>query len=210
MTFSVVGFSGAEESWGVAVATRFLAVGAMVPAAEFGVGALATQALTNMAYRAEGLASLREGRGAQEVVDTLVKGDDRREERQLGVVDRDGVAAAWTGGQCGAFADSRVGEGYAIQGNLLVGPEVLDAMERTWLSERTGLVDRLLATLAAGDAAGGDRRGRQSAAIYVVGPEGIAHGTRVRMDLRVDDAPEPIAELVRLRELQRRLEQRKR
>jgi uncharacterized Ntn-hydrolase superfamily protein len=206
VTFSVVGFSSDEESWGVAVATRFLAVGAMVPAAEFGVGALATQASTNMGYRAAGLALLRDGLGAKDVVDALVEADDRAQARQLGVVDRTGLAAAWTGEECQPFADSRLGEGYAIQGNLLAGPEVLDAMERAWLAERTGLADRLLATLTAGDAAGGDRRGRQSAAVYVVGPDGIAHGTNVAMDLRVDDAAEPVVELVRLRELQRQLE----
>lgn len=203
MTFSIVAHSPAEKSWGVATASRYLAVGAMVPAAEFGAGALATQARTNMAYREDGLSLLRTGLGAGEVVEALVEDDDRSGERQVGVVDRDGVAAAWTGAKCGFFAGARIGEGYAILGNLLAGEQVLDAMEAAWLSgaATTPLADRLLAALAAGDEAGGDRRGRQSAAVFVVGLNGIGHGTHVEVDLRVDDAPAPVAELIRLRKL---------
>jgi uncharacterized Ntn-hydrolase superfamily protein len=187
------------------VATRYLAVGAMVPAAEFGVGALATQARTNMAYREDGLSMLRAGLGAKEVVGALVEGDDRRRERQIGVVDRDGVAAAWTGEDCGAFADARLGDGYAVQGNLLAGAEVLAAMEHAWLTgdATIPLAGQLLAALVAGDEAGGDRRGRQSAALYVVGPRGIGDGSHVETDLRVDDAPQPISELSRLWRLDR-------
>jgi uncharacterized Ntn-hydrolase superfamily protein len=207
VTFSIVAHSRAEQSWGVAVATRYLAVGAMVPAAEFDVGALATQARTNMAYREDGLSMLRAGLGAKEVVGALVDSDDQAHERQIGVVDRDGVAAAWTGEDCGAFADARLGEGYAIQGNLLAGAQVLDAMEHAWLASDATipLADQLLAALTAGDEAGGDRRGRQSAALYVVGPDGIGHGSHVETDLRVDDAPRPISELARLRRLHRQL-----
>ena len=207
MTLSIVAHSRAEKSWGVAVASRYLAVGAMVPAAEFGVGALATQARTNMAYREDGLSLLRAGLGATEVVEALVGDDDRSGERQVGVVDRDGMAAAWTGAQCGAFAGARLGEGYAVLGNLLAGEEVLEAMESAWLGadSATSLADQLLAALAAGDEAGGDRRGRQSAAVFVVGLNGIGHGTHVEVDLRVDDAPAPISELIRLRQLHRQL-----
>lgn len=207
MTLSIVAHSRAEKSWGVAVASRYLAVGAMVPAAEFGVGALATQARTNMAYREDGLSLLRAGLGATEVVEALVGDDDRSGERQVGVVDRDGMAAAWTGAQCGAFAGARLGEGYAVLGNLLAGEEVLEAMESAWLGadSATSLADQLLAALAAGDEAGGDRRGRQSAAVFVVGLNGIGHGTHVEVDLRVDDAPAPISELIRLRRLHRQL-----
>ncbi|MFJ8962843.1 DUF1028 domain-containing protein [Lentzea sp. NPDC102401] len=126
---------------------------------------------------------------------------------KVGVVDRDGMAAAWTGAQCGAFAGARLGEGYAVLGNLLAGEEVLEAMESAWLSadSATPLADQLLAALAAGDEAGGDRRGWQSAAVFVVGLNGIGHGTHVEADLRVDDAPAPISELIRLRQLHRQL-----
>lgn len=208
MTFSVVACNPAEESWGVAVATKYLAVGAMVPAAEFGAGALATQARTNLAYRETGLSMLRAGTSAKEVVAALLDGDDHPETRQVGIVDRDGAAATWTGAECGAFAGGHSGDGYAVQGNLLTGPEVLAAMEQAWLTSDPSLplADRLLASLAAGEVAGGDRRGRQSAALYVVGAgEGIGHGTRVTADLRVDDAPLPVDELARLLRLHRAL-----
>jgi uncharacterized Ntn-hydrolase superfamily protein len=205
VTFSVVAWDSAENSWGVAVASKYLAVGAMVPAAEFQAGALATQAWTNMAYRPAGLDMLRAGLDAHEVVKALLATDDEPARRQLGVVDRHGAAAAWTGSQCSAHAGDRTGDGYAIQGNLLTGPEVLDAMEAAWRASRTALPERLLHTLAAGDVAGGDRRGRQSAALYVVGPDSIGHGATVDTDLRVDDAAKPLTELTRLYALRQRL-----
>jgi uncharacterized Ntn-hydrolase superfamily protein len=204
VTFSIVAHSPTDRSWGVAVATRYLAVGAMVPAADLGAGALATQASTNMAFRETGLALLRAGHGAKDVVTALITTDDDRELRQVGVVDRDGDAAAWTGDRCGAFAGSRTGTGYAVLGNLLAGPDVVETMEDAWLTGDPGrpLAARLLDVLAAGEAAGGDRRGRQSAALYVVGPgPGIGLGSAVQVDLRVDDAPDPLGELNRLWDL---------
>jgi uncharacterized Ntn-hydrolase superfamily protein len=205
MTFSVVAWDPAENSWGVAVASKYLAVGAMVPAAEFQAGALATQAWTNMAHRPAGLDLLRAGLDAHEVVKELLATDDEPARRQLGVVDRHGTAAAWTGAQCSAYAGDRTGDGFAIQGNMLTGPEVLDAMEAAWHAGATTLPERLLGTLAAGDAAGGDRRGRQSAALYVVGRDSIGRGATVDTDLRVDDAEEPVAELTRLYALRQQL-----
>jgi len=197
VTFSIVACDPVDGSWGVAVASRFLAVGANVPAAEVDAGALATQALTNMAYRRSGLAMLRAGEGAKAVVDSLVAGDDGREARQVGVVDAHGGAAVWTGSECQPWAGSRTGNGFAVQGNLLHGPEVVDAMAQAWLAGdgSAALAHRLLAALAAGDAAGGDRRGRQSAALYVA-----RRGSHfdAEVDLRVDDAPHPVDELARL------------
>ena len=203
MTFSIVGHSPQEAAWGVAVASRYLAVGAMVPAAAMDVGALATQAYTNMAYRAHGLALLSAGESAEQTLATLLADDPGRLRRQVGVVGRDGRTAAWTGPECTEYAGHRTGDGYTLQGNLLTGPKVLDSMRSAWTgSARTPLGRRLLAALAAGDAAGGDRRGRQSAALLVVGGgRPIGDGTHVMVDLRVDDAPDPVVELARLLDL---------
>ncbi|MGH3343882.1 MAG: DUF1028 domain-containing protein [Carbonactinosporaceae bacterium] len=204
MTFSIVARGDDGSSWGVAVASKFLAVGAAVPAAEAGTGALATQSHANLTYRPEGLRLLREGCPAAATVDSLTAPDARREVRQLGVVDRHGAAASFTGSGCHPYAGGRVGEGYAVQGNILTGPEVVDAMEAAWqgADPATPLATRLLVALAAGDAAGGDRRGRQSAALLVVSPEGgYGGGSDVLVDLRVDDHHAPVDELRRLLEL---------
>jgi len=204
MTFSIVARSADGESYGVAVASKFLAVGAAVPAAAAGVGAIATQALANLAYKADGLRLLREGRSAQETVDALMAADDQRDDRQVGVVDASGHAASWTGPGCNPWAGHVAGPGYTIQGNILAGQEVVDAMEQAWLhSERDApLTRRLLAALAAGDDAGGDRRGRQSAHLLVVTPGGgYGGGSDVYADLRVDDHPNPVPELTRLLDL---------
>jgi uncharacterized Ntn-hydrolase superfamily protein len=203
MTFSIVAHSPRETAWGVAVASRYLAVGAMVPAAAPDVGALATQAHTNMAYRERGLALLGTGETAERTLAALLADDPGRLRRQVGVVDRRGAAAAWTGPECTGYAGHRTGDGYALQGNLLAGPEVLDAMQSAWTgSAEAPLRRRLLIALAAGDEAGGDRRGRQSAALLVVGAgRAIGAGTRVQADLRVDDAEAPMAELARLVDL---------
>ncbi|THV32915.1 DUF1028 domain-containing protein [Glycomyces buryatensis] len=201
MTFSIVAHSPEQQAWGVAVATKSLAVGAMVPAAEFQTGALATQAWTNMSYREVGLALLRAGFDAAEVVAELFDRDPDSATRQIGVVDRNGVAVSRTGPECLAFAGGLTDDGCAIQGNLLTGPEVLEAMHEAWSTSDVSepLAARLLEVLAAGDDAGGDRRGRQSAALYVVGRgQAIGHGSRVLADLRVDDAPRPVDELQRL------------
>ena len=201
-TFSIVACDLEEEAWGVAVQSKFLAVGAVVPWAEAGVGAIATQAWANTTYGPEGLALLREGRPAGEVVRLLTEADANRDRRQLGVVDAQGCAAAFTGSGCSEWAGHRVGDGYACQGNILAGPAVVDAMAEAYeASRRDGLTlaDRLLAALRAGQAAGGDRRGQQSAALLVVRPRGGYGGFNDRyIDLRVDDHPQPIEELGRL------------
>jgi uncharacterized Ntn-hydrolase superfamily protein len=201
MTFSIVARSADGTSFGVAVASKFLAVGAAVPAAEAGIGAIATQAYANLAYRTDGLAQLRGGRSAQLTLDTLVATDDNRRVRQAGIVDAAGAAATFTGFECNPWAGGVTGDGYAIQGNILVGPQVVDGMERAWLESdaEDPLARRLLAALTAGDDAGGDRRGRQSAALLVVTPEGgYGGGSDVLIDLRVDDHAAPVAELARL------------
>jgi uncharacterized Ntn-hydrolase superfamily protein len=204
MTFSIVARGADGTSFGVAVASKFLAVGAAVPAAEAGIGAIASQAYANLAYRSEGLAQLRAGRSAQLTLDTLVATDDKRESRQAGIVDAAGAAATFTGNECNPWAGGVTGDGYAIQGNILIGPEVVVAMEQAWLGSGPNgpLARRLLAGLTAGDDAGGDRRGRQSAALLVVSPEGgYGGGSDVLADLRVDDHAAPVVELARLLDL---------
>jgi uncharacterized Ntn-hydrolase superfamily protein len=204
MTFSIVARSADGLAFGVAVASKFLAVGAAVPAAEAGVGAIATQAYANLAYRSDGMAQLREGRSASLTLETLVAADDQRETRQAGIVDVAGAAATFTGSECNPWAGGVSGEGYAIQGNILTGPDVVAAMEDAWLGSDADapLAERLLAVLRAGDVAGGDRRGRQSAAVLVVTPEGgYGGGSDVLVDLRVDDHTAPVDELARLLDL---------
>jgi uncharacterized Ntn-hydrolase superfamily protein len=209
MTFSIVGQSADGKAWGVAVASKFLAVGSAVPAAEADVGAVATQSYANLSYRPDGLRMLREGRSAQETLDALTSADDDREHRQAGIVDAAGRSATFTGDDCHAWAGGRSGEGYAIQGNILVGPEVVEEMERAWVSsaddgDHPDLAARLLAALAAGDGAGGDKRGRQSAALLVVRKGGGYGGmSDVEVDLRSDEHPAPVAELHRMLELHR-------
>ena len=209
MTFSIVGHTvdaadGSTVSLGVAVASKFLAVGSAVPAGAAEVGAIATQAFANLAYRADGLHLLADGRTAQETVDALTGADEGRDQRQVGVVDGAGRSATFTGAACHDWAGGRTGDGYAVQGNILTGPDVVEAMERAWLGSEGRLADRLLAALAAGDAAGGDRRGRQSAALLVVRRAGGYGGTSdVEVDLRVDDHASPVPELRRLLDLHR-------
>ncbi|MEV7217832.1 DUF1028 domain-containing protein [Kitasatospora cineracea] len=187
-------------AFGVAVASKFLSVGALVPAAEVGVGALATQAWANLAYRPQGLAMLRSGASAGEAVAALLAADERRAHRQVGVVGPDGWAETYTGEECLPWAGGLAGDGYAVQGNILTGPEVVRDMADAWLSSAgLPLADRLVAALAAGDAAGGDARGRQSAGLYVVDPgRGVGGWGDLAYDLRVDDHPDPVAELRRL------------
>ncbi|HEU5333482.1 MAG TPA: DUF1028 domain-containing protein [Actinocrinis sp.] len=212
MTFSIAARSADGTQFGVAVASKFLAAGAMVPAArpsrpDSPGGALATQALANLSYKDDGLALLADGRSAREVVDALVAADERSEHRQLGVVDAAGRAATYTGPECMPWAGGATGYGYAIQGNILVGSRVVALMEEAWLaSDASGpLARRLLAALAAGDAVGGDSRGRQSAALYVVAPGAGYDGGDVLVDLRVDDHPDPVQELARLLDIHRML-----
>lgn len=204
MTFSIVARSADGESWGVAVASKFLAVGSAVPAAIAGLGAIATQASVNVAYKGLALAHLDDGATAPVALQRLLEEDPERDHRQVGIVDMEGNAASHTGPQCFDWAGGAIGDGYAIQGNILTGPEVVEAMESAWKasSDDAPLADRMLAALQAGDAAGGDRRGRQSAALLVVrdgaGHEGLDD---VAVDLRVDDHPAPLVELTRLLEL---------
>ena len=198
-TFSIVAADLERREWGVAVASRFLAIGALSAWAEPEVGAIATQAWIKASYGEEGLALLRQGLSAQETVDRLIADDDDRERRQLGVVDREGNVASYTGSRCLAWAGSRLGRGYAVQGNLLVSCATVDATAEAFeQGEGAPLAERLLAALAAGQAAGGDRRGQQSAALRVGNADGGYGGWKLSVDLRVDDGPEPIKELERL------------
>jgi uncharacterized Ntn-hydrolase superfamily protein len=205
MTFSIVAWDpDAEPSpeWGVAVASKFLAVGAVVPWAAAGAGAIATQALANLAYGPDGLEGLRAGRSAQDMMASLTQADADSPHRQLGIVDAQGGAATFTGSECFEWAGGVSGEGYCCQGNILKGSEVVSEMVGGFTTTKGDLATRLLAALKAGDDAGGDRRGRQSAALLVV-REGGAYGgsTDKALDLRVDDHPLPVVELMRLLEL---------
>jgi len=202
VTFSIVARDTRAQQLGVAVASKFLAVGAVVPWLQAEVGAIATQALANTRYGPDGLALLREGAGAREALDALLAGDLGRDDRQAGIVDARGRGATHTGESCMAWAGGRTGLGYAAQGNILTGPGVVDAMAESFESSSGPLADRLLQALAAGDAAGGDRRGRQSAAISVVQPKGGYGGNDDSLvDLRVDDHRDPVGELRRLYEI---------
>jgi uncharacterized Ntn-hydrolase superfamily protein len=201
MTFSIVARSADGESWGVAVASKFLAVGSAVPAAVAGVGAIATQADANVAYKGQALAHMDDGATASVAVQRLIEDDEGRDHRQVGIVDVDGGAASHTGHACLDWAGSITGDGYAIQGNILTGEDVVDAMQTAWETSdpEAPLARRLLDALTAGDLAGGDSRGRQSAALLVV-REGAGYGglDDIAVDLRVDDHETPIPELARL------------
>jgi uncharacterized Ntn-hydrolase superfamily protein len=205
MTFSIVARSADSRALGVAVASKFLAAGAVVPAALADVGAVATQSFANLAYRPQALALLGTGAAAAETVKALIAADAGPVDyRQLGVVGAQGAGATFTGAACYAWAGDAAGPDYAIQGNMLAGPQVVAEMESAWLADtaNTRLAYRLLAALRAGDAAGGDRRGRQSAALLVVA-RGMGYGgtSDVVVDLRVDDHPDPVTEMGRLLEM---------
>ncbi|HEV3477785.1 MAG TPA: DUF1028 domain-containing protein [Rubrobacteraceae bacterium] len=201
-TFSIVAFDSGTEELGVAVQSKFLAVGSIVPWARAGVGAVATQAMANFDYGPRGLELMSRGKTAEETVEALISADDEREHRQVGVVDARGRAATFTGSECFEWAGGVTGESYAAQGNILVGQETVEAMAKTFESAGDDLAGRLLTALDAGQAAGGDSRGKQSAALLVVREGGGYGGNNDRsLDLRVDDHPEPIKELIRLREL---------
>jgi uncharacterized Ntn-hydrolase superfamily protein len=206
-TYSIVACDLEAKQWGVAVQSKFLAVGSVVPWAEPEVGAIATQAYANPSYGPNGLSLLREGLGAREVVERLTGEDDERDHRQLGVVDAKGESASWTGPECNDWAGHLTGPGYAAQGNILVGEETVAALARTFeANTHLSLVQRLLECLAAAQAAGGDRRGQQSASVLVVERSGGYAGlSDILVDLRVDDHERPIEELRRIYELHRRL-----
>ncbi len=206
-TFSVAAYDAASNSWGIAVQSKFLAVGSVVPWACAGVGAVATQALANPRFGPLGLAMLKRGLSAAETVAALVAGDGGCRMRQIGVVDCAGAAAAYTGEECFPWAGHVTGEGFSCQGNFLTGPEVLEEMRRACVANaEVPFADRLMAVLAAGQAAGGDSRGQQAAALLVVRVGGGFGGYSDRaIDLRVDDHPAPIVELQRLLHLHREL-----
>lgn len=203
MTFSIVARSDDGTAVGVAVASKFLGVGAAVPAALARVGAVATQAAANLAYRPQALALLSTGVGAPEAVAGLIAADDGPvSQRQVGVVGPSGPGASYTGSDCFPWAGGEAGVGYAVQGNMLAGPQVVASMKAAWLASGGALPARLLSALRAGDSAGGDRRGRQSAALLVVSPgRGYGGTSDVWCDLRVDDHSDPVGELSRLLEL---------
>ena len=199
-TYSIVGCDLAANQWGVGVQSKFLSVGSIVPWAEPYVGAVATQAFANPRYGPEGLALLREGLAAGEVVERLTAADESRDHRQLGVVDRDGGSASFTGSECNAWAGGRTGACYAAQGNILVSGDTVEALADTFESSAGHpLAERLLDCLDAAEAAGGDSRGRQSAALMVVEKDaGYANLSNSVVDLRVDDHEQPLGELRRL------------
>jgi uncharacterized Ntn-hydrolase superfamily protein len=199
-TFSIVAADPATGEVGVAVASKFFAVGAVVPYAKAGVGAAATQALANVTYGPRSLELLERGLSADEVVRVLTRGDDDRDRRQLGVVAANGESATFTGGKANAWAGGRRGPGYAVQGNILAGEEVVTAMEKAFVeSKGKRLAERLYLALAAGEAKGGDSRGKQSASLLVAREKAGFLGLSDRaVDIRVDDHAEPFAELGRL------------
>lgn len=196
MTFSIVACDLKEPAWGVAVASKFLSVGVVVPFAQAGVGAVATQSYANTTYGPRGLALMAGGASAQETLDKLTAEDDGRAQRQAGCVDAQGRAATFTGAECFAWAGGIAGPGFACQGNILVSRATVEAMAETLQKTSGELAERLLAALLAGDDAGGDSRGKQSAALLVVRPNGGYAGFNDRyLDLRVDDDLEPVRRL---------------
>jgi uncharacterized Ntn-hydrolase superfamily protein len=201
-TYSIVACDLETREWGVAVASKFLAIGALSAWAEPEVGAIATQGWIRAAYGEEGLELLRNGYSAEDALQRLVDADDGRDQRQVGFVDRSGNVASHTGARCLAAANSRLGEGYAAQGNLLASAEAIDAMaERFESSVDRPLPRRLLECLDAAQADGGDRRGQQAASLRVVREGGGYGEANVSLDLRVDDHEQPLDELRRLYDL---------
>jgi uncharacterized Ntn-hydrolase superfamily protein len=206
-TYSIAACDLDAKQWGVAVQSKFLSVGSVVPWAEPEVGAIATQAYANPRYGPNGLTLLREGLSAADVVERLTAADDGRDARQLGIVDGEGRSASWTGPDCNEWAGHRNGPCYAAQGNILVGAETVDAIAETFESStQLPLAQRLLDCLTAAQAAGGDRRGQQSASLLIVERDGgYASLSDIVVDLRVEDHERPIEELRRIYGLHRRL-----
>lgn len=198
-TFSIVGYDPAAGELGVAVASRFFAVGSVVPWAKAGIGAVATQSYANTTFGWRGLNLMQEGKSPREALDELLSSDDNPERRQVGIVSADGKSATHTGSGCLDWAGGRSGPNYAAQGNILAGESVVAALEKTFLETKGSLADRLYAALIAADAEGGDSRGKQSAALIVV-KAGAGYGgyTDQAIDIRVDDHAEPFVELGRL------------
>jgi uncharacterized Ntn-hydrolase superfamily protein len=199
MTWSIIARDNASGQFGIAVATRFFAVGARVPHIAAGIGGIATQALTNPYYGIDGLKLLREGRSPREVVETLIAADEGRESRQLHIMDAHGRVAAHTGCDCVDWCGHIEGDGFSIAGNMLVGAKVLDDTAKTSLENKSlPFAQRLIAALRSGEAAGGDKRGKQSAALLIYSDEEWSD-----LDLRVDDHVDPLTELERLERVSR-------
>ncbi|MET1014436.1 MAG: DUF1028 domain-containing protein [Paenisporosarcina sp.] len=202
MTFSIVGYDPYTKELGVAVASKFLSVGAVVPFAKAGVGAIATQSWANLDYGKHGLELLEKGLTPQQVLEILIQGDDKSASRQVGIIDAQGRSVTFTGDDCFDWAGGSAGENFAAQGNILVDQHTVEAMESTFLQTQGPLAERLLSALLAGDSAGGDSRGKQSAALLIVKENGSYGGYNDRyIDLRVDDHEEPVQELTRLLKL---------
>jgi uncharacterized Ntn-hydrolase superfamily protein len=209
-TFSIVARDPETGELGVAVQSRVVAVGAVVPYAKAGIGDIATQAFANPRYGSEGLKLLGNGNKPQQTIDSLTKSDPQSAERQLGVISATGETATFTGKNCMDWAGGLTGENHAVQGNILTGPEVVDAMSKAFLASNGNLADRLIDALAAGQAAGGDKRGQQAAALLVVRDGWGYGGANDRyIDLRVDDHPQPITELSRIQKIHHQLFGRK-
>jgi uncharacterized Ntn-hydrolase superfamily protein len=201
-TYSIAACDLDAGHWGVATQSKFLGVGSVVPWAEPGAGAVATQAYANPRYGPQGLALLREGLSAEDVVERLTAADDGRDHRQLGIVDCEGRAATYSGAECLDWAGGRTGECYAAQGNILVSAATVDAIVETFEASSGPLAERLLECLDAAQSAGGDRRGQQSAALLVVERDGGYAGLSDEViNLRVDEHPRPLEELRRIYEL---------
>lgn len=203
MTFSIIGYDPKEKEWGIAVQSKFLGVGAVVPFAKAGIGAVATQSYANTSYGPRALQLMEEGKTAEEALEIITKDDPEKELRQVGLLDSMGNPATFTGEGCYDWAGGMTGPHFAAQGNILVDEKTVEAMGQTFISTDGTLAERLLAALNAGQAAGGDSRGQQSAALLVVKEAGGYGGFNDRcIDLRVDDHPEPISELIRIYHLQ--------
>ena len=201
-TFSIVAYDEEADELAVAVQSKFLGVGSVVPWAQANIGAIATQAWANTSYGPRGLELLQAGHTPSEIVKILTSTDPDADQRQIGIVDAQGRSASYTGKRCVAWAGGIAQSHVAVQGNILAGPEVVASMLSAFTAARGHLADRLIAALRAGQAAGGDRRGKQSAALYVAKPNGGYGGFNDRyVDLRVDDHPNPIEELARILEL---------
>ncbi|MBT3389028.1 MAG: DUF1028 domain-containing protein [Chloroflexi bacterium] len=195
-TFSIVAHAPDEQAWGVAVASKFLAVGSVVPWAQVGAGAVATQAFANTSFGPRALTLMQQGQSAEEALAGLIAADEGSPRRQVGLVDKAGRSATYTGVECKPWAGGYAQSGFAVQGNLLAGPGVIEAMAETFERHNGLLPQRLYAALLAGDHAGGDKRGKQSAAILVVKAGGGYGGFNDRwIDYRVDNAPNPVEEL---------------
>ena len=203
-TFSIVGFDPENGDLGIAVQSKFFAVGAVVPWAEAGVGAIATQSWANTTYGPRGLQLLKIGLSAEQTLEHLIKDDNVRESRQVGIVDASGNVSHFTGDECNGWAGAFSGQHYTAQGNILTGEDVVEAMGKAFEETNGELADKLLAGLIAGQEKGGDKRGQQSAALLVVRKNGGYGGFNDRyIDIRVDDADKPIQELQRLLKIHR-------